>query len=333
MLAVALAWSAAELGLATPSPPGFAVLALGKLGGYELNFSSDVDLVFVADEAVAEAEGTARLARRLARRLAETDSEGFLYRVDLRLRPFGEAGPLLCSPSLLEAYFQREGRDWERFAWIRARAVAGDRPTAEAALALARPFVFRRYLDYEAFAALRQMKAMLAAEVARRELEEDIKRGPGGIRELEFIVQALQLVRGGREPALQEPSMLLVLPRLAAAGLLAPESAARLREPRLLAPARKPDPDAWRAAGTSPAQGPARARADCRRARLRGVSALLAALADARSTVREAFAGLFPEPAGSRVRRKRAGGLSSRARTFPRFHPRWLRSCGRSDRA
>ncbi|GIX32440.1 MAG: glutamate-ammonia-ligase adenylyltransferase [Lysobacterales bacterium] len=311
VLAVALAWSAAELGLATPSPPGFAVLALGKLGGYELNFSSDVDLVFVADEAVAEAEGTARLARRLARRLAETDSEGFLYRVDLRLRPFGEAGPLLCSPSLLEAYFQREGRDWERFAWIRARAVAGDRPTAEAALALARPFVFRRYLDYEAFAALRQMKAMLAAEVARRELEEDIKRGPGGIRELEFIVQALQLVRGGREPALQEPSMLLVLPRLAAAGLLAPESAARLRESHAFL--RRLEN---RIQMLGEQQAHRLPKDPLERERIAvglgfaGVSALLAALADARSTVREAFAGLFPEPAGE------SGAEEARWRAF-----------------
>jgi glutamate-ammonia-ligase adenylyltransferase len=297
VLAVALDWTAAELG--HPGPPGgLAVLALGKLGGGELNFSSDVDLVFVAAERPDEGEQALRFARRLTRRLSESDAAGFLYRVDLRLRPFGEAGPMVCTPAMLEAYFQREGRDWERFAWIRARGVAGDPATAEAALALARPFVFRRYLDYEAFAALRQMKAMLAAEVTRRELEEDIKRGPGGIRELEFIAQALQLVRGGREPALREPRILALLPRLAEAGLLASASADRLA--RSYAFLRRLEN---RIQMLSEQQAHRLPREPLARERIAlglgfgGQDALLRELAAARASVREVFAELFPEPA------------------------------------
>lgn len=297
VLAVALDWTAAELGY--PGPPGgFAVLALGKLGGGELNFSSDVDLVFVAAERPDEGEQALRFARRLTRRLSESDAAGFLYRVDLRLRPFGEAGPLVCTPAMLEAYFQREGRDWERFAWIRARGVAGDPATAEAALALARPFVFRRYLDYEAFAALRQMKAMLAAEVTRRELQDDIKRGPGGIRELEFIAQALQLVRGGREPALREPRILALLPRLAEAGLLASASADRLA--RSYAFLRRLEN---RIQMLSEQQAHRLPREPLARERialglgLGGEDALLRELAAARASVREVFSELFPEPA------------------------------------
>ncbi len=296
VIEVALAWSAAEL--ARAPAPQLAVIALGKLGGGELNFSSDVDLVFVHRlDPQAEGAALARWLRGFCRRLAETDREGFLYRVDLRLRPFGEAGPLSSSLAALEPYFLREAREWERFAWIRARVVAGDRALGAAALALAEPFVFRRYLDYEAFAALRRMKAMLAAEVARRELNEDIKRGAGGIRELEFVVQALQLVRGGREPALREPRILGVLPLLAAAGALPSDAAERLTESyhflRLLENRlqmlnetqthRLPEDPFLRrriAAGLG----------------LADERALAKRLETARENVREVFAALFPEP-------------------------------------
>ncbi|MCW4455753.1 bifunctional [glutamate--ammonia ligase]-adenylyl-L-tyrosine phosphorylase/[glutamate--ammonia-ligase] adenylyltransferase [Flavobacterium sp. MXW15] len=206
------------------------VFGLGKLGGGELNFSSDVDLVYAYPQAgesdgarpLAAEEYFARLGQRLARLLDETTAEGFCHRVDLRLRPFGSAGRVALSFAGMDQYFQREGRDWERYAWLKARAVAGDIAAGEAWLQTLRPFVYRRYLDYTALDGLREMKAAIAAEVARRDLADDIKRGPGGIREIEFLAQALQLIRGGREPALRERRLLPALRALVAAGQVAP---------------------------------------------------------------------------------------------------------------
>jgi glutamate-ammonia-ligase adenylyltransferase len=201
------------------------VFGLGKLGGGELNFSSDVDLVF-AYESEGESDGArslaapdyfARLGQQLARLLDEVTADGFSHRVDLRLRPFGNAGRIALSFAAMEQYFQREGRDWERYAWQKARPVAGDLDAGERFLGTLRPFVYRRYLDFGALDGLRAMKAAIAAEVARRELADDIKRGPGGIREIEFLVQALQLIRGGREPALQERRLLPAMHGLVAA--------------------------------------------------------------------------------------------------------------------
>lgn len=188
------------------------VFALGKLGGGELNFSSDIDLVY-AYASDGDSDGTrplaaedyfARLGQQLAKLLDETTAEGFCHRVDLRLRPFGSAGRIALSFSAMEQYFQREGRDWERYAWQKARTVAGDFDGGARFLDTLRPFVYRRYLDYGALDGLREMKATIAAEVARKDMADDIKRGPGGIREIEFLAQALQLIRGGREPALRE---------------------------------------------------------------------------------------------------------------------------------
>lgn len=201
------------------------VFGLGKLGGGELNFSSDIDLVYgyesggTSDGArPLEAEDYfARLGQQLARLLDEVTADGFSHRVDLRLRPFGSAGRVVLSFAAMEQYFQREGRDWERYAWQKARPVAGDIGAGERFLATLRPFVYRRYLDYGALDGLREMKAAIAAEVARKELVDDIKRGPGGIREIEFLAQALQLIRGGREPALQERRLLPALRALTAA--------------------------------------------------------------------------------------------------------------------
>ncbi|WP_132998943.1 bifunctional [glutamate--ammonia ligase]-adenylyl-L-tyrosine phosphorylase/[glutamate--ammonia-ligase] adenylyltransferase [Luteimonas arsenica] len=209
------------------------VFALGKLGGGELNFSSDVDLVYAYEETgesdgprpLAAEEYFARLGRALAKLLDEPTADGFCHRVDLRLRPFGNAGRIALGFAAMEQYFQREGRDWERYAWQKARPVAGDIDAGERFLAALRPFVYRRYLDYGALAGLREMKAAIAAEVARKELADDIKRGPGGIREIEFLVQALQLVRGGREPALRGRRLLPMLEALRDARQVEPGAA------------------------------------------------------------------------------------------------------------
>ena len=200
------------------------VFGLGKLGGGELNFSSDIDLVYAYPQG-GESDGARslaaedyfmRLGQRLAKLLDEPTVDGFCHRVDLRLRPFGNAGRVALSFAGMDQYFQREGRDWERYAWLKARAVAGDIDAGERWLESLRPFVYRRYLDYTALDGLREMKAAIAAEVARRELADDIKRGPGGIREIEFLVQALQLIRGGREAALRERRLRMALPALVA---------------------------------------------------------------------------------------------------------------------
>ena len=202
------------------------VFGLGKLGGGELNFSSDIDLVYAYPEAgqsdgprpLAAEDYFARLGQRLAVLLDETTGEGFCHRVDLRLRPFGNAGRVALSFAAMDQYFQREGRDWERYAWIKARPVAGDLVAGEAWLQTLRPFIYRRYLDFTALDGLRDMKASINAEVARKELADDIKRGPGGIREIEFLAQALQLIRGGREPTLRQRGLLATLQALVRSG-------------------------------------------------------------------------------------------------------------------
>lgn len=217
------------------------VLAMGKLGGQELNFSSDVDLVFVypADgesnghRQLSANEYFTRWARQLVALLDETTEHGFVYRVDTRLRPFGDSGPLVVSLAALEAYLMQHGRSWERYAYIKARILGqcGDASVANELMEnLIRPFVYRRYLDYGIFEALREMKALIAAEVRTRELASNIKLGPGGIREIEFIVQSLQLVRGGADRKLRERTLLRVLPQLAHGGGLKSAAAAALGE-------------------------------------------------------------------------------------------------------
>lgn len=214
-----------------------AVFALGKLGGGELNFSSDIDIVYgYAEDGSSdgarplEAEQYfARLGQQLAKLLDEVTAEGFSHRVDLRLRPYGSAGRVAWSFAALEQYFQHEGRDWERYAWQKARPVAGDIAAGEAFLRTLRPFVYRRYLDFGALEGLRGMKAMIAAEVERREMQDDIKRGPGGIREIEFLAQALQLIRGGREPELQQRGLLASLEVLIARRQIEQETGTALR--------------------------------------------------------------------------------------------------------
>jgi glutamate-ammonia-ligase adenylyltransferase len=214
------------------------VFGLGKLGGGELNFSSDIDLIYAFAEhgtsdgarPLAAEEYFTRIGQRLAQLLGDVTADGFSHRVDLRLRPFGASGRLALSFAAMEQYYQREGRDWERYAWIKARPVAGDIDAGNQLLEALRPFVYRRYLDYTALDGLREMKAMIDAEVQRRELATDLKLGPGGIREVEFLVQSMQLIRGGREPALRQRSLLAALAALAQAGHLPEATAARLAQ-------------------------------------------------------------------------------------------------------
>ena len=187
------------------------VVAMGKLGGCELNVSSDIDLVFVYPEdgetggprKLSNHEYFTRFARRLIALLSEMTADGYVFRVDMRLRPLGSDGPLAVSFGMLENYFITQGREWERYAWIKARVVCGDR--AQELADLARPFVFRRHLDYSAFESMRGLHQEIRREVERRDILDNIKLGPGGIREIEFIVQLFQLVRGGHDAMLRQP--------------------------------------------------------------------------------------------------------------------------------
>ena len=200
------------------------VLGMGKLGAWELNLSSDSDLIFTFPEngqteggrrSLANRDFFIRLGQRLIRSLDETTAEGFVFRVDMRLRPYGQSGALVLSFGAMEEYCIQQGREWERYAMIKARVIAGDIKAGEQLQQLLKPFVYRRYIDFSAFDSLREMKAMINREVSRRQLQDDVKLGAGGIREVEFIAQAFQLIRGGREAKLQERRLLVVLQILA----------------------------------------------------------------------------------------------------------------------
>ena len=196
------------------------VLAMGKLGARELNVSSDIDLIFVYPEAgdtdgdskqLSNEEFFTRVGRGVIGSLDQITAEGFVFRVDMRLRPYGESGALVHNFTALEEYYQDQGRDWERYALIKARAVTGDPARAGELMASLRPFVFRRYVDFGVIQSLRGMKQMITAEVRRRGLQTDVKLGHGGIREVEFIAQCFQLIRGGRDLGLQQRELLAVL--------------------------------------------------------------------------------------------------------------------------
>jgi [glutamine synthetase] adenylyltransferase / [glutamine synthetase]-adenylyl-L-tyrosine phosphorylase len=210
------------------------VVAMGKLGGAELNVSSDIDLVFAYAEdgetrgarPISNQEYFTRLGRRLIAALSEITADGHVFRVDMRLRPYGDGGPLVSSFDALQAYFITQGREWERYAWIKARVLTGDRGAE--LMELVRPFVYRRHLDYNAIAALRDLHRQIRTEVGRRDIADNIKLGPGGIREIEFIVQVFQLIRGGREPELRAQPTLAVLPVLAQKNLLPAAAVAEL---------------------------------------------------------------------------------------------------------
>ncbi len=222
------------VGADSSAPQRLIVVAMGKLGGAELNVSSDVDLVFVYPEdgmtagpkSVANQEFFDRLGRRIVAALGDVTADGFVFRVDMRLRPYGDSGPLSSSFAALENYLVAQGRTWERYAWLKARPLTGDRG-AELERLIA-PFVFRKYLDYDAYAGLRDVHRQIREQGRRKNYARNIKLGPGGIREIEFIVQALQLVRGGREPALRVRGTLPALAALGARGSLPRPAVAEL---------------------------------------------------------------------------------------------------------
>jgi [glutamine synthetase] adenylyltransferase / [glutamine synthetase]-adenylyl-L-tyrosine phosphorylase len=213
------------------------VLGMGKLGGYELNLSSDIDLIFTYPESgdtsgpkvITNQEYFIKLGQKLITALDKHTIDGFVFRTDMRLRPYGQSGPLVMNFDAMEEYYQDQGRDWERYAMVKARVMTGEECSyARELLNILRPFTYRVYIDYSAFESLRSMKAMINAEVRRRGLDMDVKLGPGGIREIEFTVQAFQLIRGGQDKQLQQRELIPVLATLAADGYLPEEAAQEL---------------------------------------------------------------------------------------------------------
>lgn len=226
------------IGEETGEPQKLIILGMGKLGGRELNFSSDIDLIYLYEEKgytdgkkyISNDEFFSKLGLALNKSLTELTSEGMVYRVDMRLRPFGEVGPLAISFAGAEHYYEVHGRAWERYALVKARAIAGDKNKAKTLFDILRPFVYRRYVDYTAMDSLRDLKRMIAAEVRKKGMENNLKLGRGGIREIEFIVQAFQLVHGGRDKPLQAQTLLPILSYLADQDYIAQQDADNLRE-------------------------------------------------------------------------------------------------------
>jgi glutamate-ammonia-ligase adenylyltransferase len=230
------------------------VLGMGKLGARELNLSSDIDLIFAYANR-GETDGTksldnetffTRVARNLIKVLGEQTADGFVFRVDVRLRPFGDAGPLVLHFDALETYYQSQGRPWERYAMIKARPITGDPADVAELESILRPFVFRRYIDFGAIEAIRELKTKISAELHKRGMDANIKLGRGGIREIEFIGQAFQLIRGGREPELQVRPILQVLAHLEAMGELRSQDATELSEAYRLLRRTENHIQAWR---------------------------------------------------------------------------------------
>ncbi|EJX09446.1 bifunctional glutamine-synthetase adenylyltransferase/deadenyltransferase [gut metagenome] len=243
---------------ASGAPQDLLIVGMGKLGGRELNVSSDIDLVFLYDED-GETRPTAiypdarrsltiqefyeRLARRLIPALNDIEGPGFVFRVDMRLRPNGDSGPIVCSSDMLETYLYTQGRDWERFAWLKGRVintpVFSDGETfsrqVNNVMSLVKPFVFRKYLDFGAITSLTKLHEMIRAETTRREIARkgsyvNVKLGRGGIREIEFLTQTLQVIRGGRDSSLRGRETLLMLDALAKEGAISSEVANKLKE-------------------------------------------------------------------------------------------------------
>ncbi|MFJ4141757.1 bifunctional [glutamate--ammonia ligase]-adenylyl-L-tyrosine phosphorylase/[glutamate--ammonia-ligase] adenylyltransferase [Pseudomonas sp. NPDC089734] len=226
-------------GRRTGQPQQMVILGMGKLGAVELNLSSDIDLIFAYPEGgetvgakrpLDNQEFFIRLGQRLIKALDPVTVDGFVFRVDMRLRPYGSAGALVLSFNALEQYYQDQGRDWERYAMIKARVVGGDQAAGELLLQMLRPFVYRRYLDFSAIEALRTMKQLIQQEVRRKGMADNIKLGAGGIREVEFIAQAFQLIHGGRDLSLQQRPLFKVLKTLEGQGYLPSAVTDELRE-------------------------------------------------------------------------------------------------------
>ncbi len=226
-------------------PQQMIVIGMGKLGGGELNVSSDIDLIFIYPEdgetrsslpdqrSLSNHEFFARLGKRLIADLSAITEDGFTFRVDMALRPNGNSGPLAASFSMLEQYFVVQGREWERYAWVKARALTGDAEDIAELDNIVRPFVYRRYLDFGSIDAMRIMHAQIRAEVKRQEARHpersnNVKLGRGGIREIEFLAQVFQLIRGGRDPELRHRSTRTTLHILADKGLHGEEEVSQL---------------------------------------------------------------------------------------------------------
>ena len=210
------------------------VVGMGKLGGRELNVSSDIDLIFVYPEdgmtngtkPISNHEYFAQIGKKLIKIIGDTTADGFVFRVDMRLRPFGDSGPLVTSFAALENYLLTQGREWERYAWIKGRALSGD---AEGLMSLVTPFIYRKYLDYGAYHSMRELHSQIRREVARKDRFDNIKLGPGGIREIEFIGQVFQLIRGGRNKTLQQRPTQIILNELEQQGTLPNEVVTQLQ--------------------------------------------------------------------------------------------------------
>ena len=314
LLALAVDWCfealAARHGLPHGADSGEVVrpvvLGMGKLGGGELNFSSDIDLIAVYAEG-GETDGGRpldnqqffiRLVQKLTPLLSEQTADGFVYRVDWRLRPFGSSGPLAVSFAAMEDYYAAHGRAWERYALVKARPVAGDMTAGARLLESLRPFIYRRYLDYTAVESLRALKAQIDAEVQRRGMVDNIKLGPGGIREVEFWVQTFQLIHGGRRPALQTPSLYRALSALEETGLVSAETVAQQRADYDVL--RRVENHLQMEADAQIHTLPEAPEARTRLAESLGFAdydGLLAALTPVRQRVQENFSALFPEDA------------------------------------
>ncbi|PKO45998.1 MAG: bifunctional [glutamate--ammonia ligase]-adenylyl-L-tyrosine phosphorylase/[glutamate--ammonia-ligase] adenylyltransferase [Betaproteobacteria bacterium HGW-Betaproteobacteria-22] len=210
------------------------VVGMGKLGGGELNVSSDIDLIFAyvmegvtdGEKSISNQDFFIRLAKKLIAAIDEITEDGFVFRVDMRLRPFGSEGVLVCSLDALEDYYQNNGREWERYAWIKGREVTGGNQVSE----ILKPFVFRKYLDFGAYASMRDLKTQIQRDVNSKGMHDNIKLGRGGIREVEFIAQVFQLIRGGKDATLQVKPTLAVLQLLKEKGLLTEEAVLELSQ-------------------------------------------------------------------------------------------------------
>ena len=226
-LATLYQWHSAQLGKPlneAGEQQNLIVIGMGKLGAGELNLSSDIDLIFSFSEQGETQGGTrsignelffTRLGQKLVQALDNVTADGFVFRVDMRLRPFGDSGALVSCFDAMEDYYQTQGREWERYAMIKARFITGNDVEKSALRSLLRPFVYRRYFDYGVFDSLRGMKSMIVSQLRRKGVEDNIKLGVGGIREIEFIGQVFQLIYGGRDEPLQQRPILTILDLLA----------------------------------------------------------------------------------------------------------------------